>query len=101
MISAAHKLYLKKWFRDQNIDCKAGIAPTVEDSVGALKSHDLFIYILAMEVGYNIFPDIETQKLENRAATLLMGCRVDHCLQMGNTLHRVLIFPIYQLVSLL
>ncbi|RVW75593.1 Separase [Vitis vinifera] len=52
----------EKWFRDQNIEGKAGIAPTVEELAGALKSHDLFIYIgLGSETG-------------NCAATLLMGC---------------------------
>ena len=45
VITTAHKLHLKNGFRYRNIECKAGIAPTVEDSAGALKSHDLFIYI--------------------------------------------------------
>ncbi|RVW72165.1 Separase [Vitis vinifera] len=51
----------EKWFRDQNIEGKAGIAPTVEELAGALKRAQ---YI----------PRHEIQKLENCAATLLMGC---------------------------
>ena len=40
---------------------------------GALKSHDLFIYI-GHGSGAQYIPRHEIQKLENRAATLLMGC---------------------------
>ena len=40
---------------------------------GALKSHDLFIYI-GHGSGAQCIPRHEIQKLENRAATLLMGC---------------------------
>ncbi|CBI23880.3 unnamed protein product, partial [Vitis vinifera] len=63
----------EKWFRDQNIEGKAGIAPTVEELAGALKSHDLFIYI-GHGSGAQYIPRHEIQKLENCAATLLMGC---------------------------
>ncbi|RVW95998.1 Separase [Vitis vinifera] len=62
-----------KWFKDQNIEGKGRIAPTVEELAGALKSHDLFIYI-GHGSGAQCIPRHEIQKLENRAATLLMGC---------------------------
>ncbi|PRQ20035.1 putative separase [Rosa chinensis] len=33
------------WFRDQNLEGKAGCAPPAEELAVALKSHDLFMYI--------------------------------------------------------
>ncbi|RVW78059.1 hypothetical protein VitviT2T_028249 [Vitis vinifera] len=58
---------------DQNIEGKGGIAPTVEELAGALKSHDLFTCI-GHGSGAQYIPRHEVQKLENRAAALLMGC---------------------------
>ena len=63
----------RKRFRDHSIEGKAGIAPAAEDLAGALKSHDLFIYI-GHGSGAQYIPRHEIQKLENRAAALLMGC---------------------------
>ncbi|KAL6320611.1 hypothetical protein AAG906_008611 [Vitis piasezkii] len=65
--------FVWKWFRDQNIEGKGGIAPTVEELAGALKSHDLFTCI-GHGSGAQYIPRYEIQKLENRAAALLMGC---------------------------
>ncbi|KAG6652968.1 separase isoform X5 [Carya illinoinensis] len=63
----------EKWFRDQNMEGKAGSAPTAEELIAALKSHDLFIYF-GHGSGAQYIPRHEIQKLENCAATLLMGC---------------------------
>ncbi|RXH92366.1 hypothetical protein DVH24_033262, partial [Malus domestica] len=35
----------EKWFRDQNLEGKAGCAPPAEELAEALKSHNLFLYI--------------------------------------------------------
>ncbi|KAL7205879.1 hypothetical protein ACSBR2_018738 [Camellia fascicularis] len=61
------------WFRNQNLEGKAGTAPTIEEMVLALRSHDLFIYF-GHGSGAQYIPGHEIQKLENCAATLLMGC---------------------------
>ncbi|KAF3975524.1 hypothetical protein CMV_001236 [Castanea mollissima] len=63
----------ENWFRDHNLEGKAGSAPTAEELVAALKSHDLFIYF-GHGSGAQYIPRHEIQKLENCAATLLMGC---------------------------
>ncbi|KAL9691962.1 hypothetical protein QQ045_012390 [Rhodiola kirilowii] len=63
----------EKWFRDQNLEGKAGDAPTVDELFSALKKHDLFIYF-GHGSGAQYLPSHEIQKLENCAATLLMGC---------------------------
>ncbi|XP_059463278.1 separase isoform X5 [Corylus avellana] len=63
----------ENWFRDQNLEGKAGSAPTAEELVVALKSRDLFIYF-GHGSGAQYIPRHEIQKLENCAATLLMGC---------------------------
>ncbi|XP_059648132.1 separase [Cornus florida] len=63
----------EKWFKDQNLEGKAGTAPTVEELAVALKSHDLFIYF-GHGSGAQYIPGHEIQKVENCAATLLMGC---------------------------
>ncbi|KAK4538979.1 hypothetical protein RGQ29_032085 [Quercus rubra] len=63
----------ENWFRDHNLEGKAGSAPPAEELVAALKSHDLFIYF-GHGSGAQYIPRHEIQKLENCAATLLMGC---------------------------
>uniref|UniRef100_A0A2N9IGR6 separase n=1 Tax=Fagus sylvatica TaxID=28930 RepID=A0A2N9IGR6_FAGSY len=63
----------ENWFRDHNLEGKAGSAPTAEELVAALKSHDLFIYF-GHGSGAQYIPRHEIQKLENCAATFLMGC---------------------------
>ena len=65
--------FVWKRFRDQNIEGKGGIAPTVEELARVLKSHDLFTCI-GHGSGAQYIPRHEVQKLENRAAALLMGC---------------------------
>ncbi|XP_038681739.1 separase isoform X2 [Tripterygium wilfordii] len=67
------QLEFEKWFRDHNLKGKAGSAPMAEELALALKSHDLFIY-LGHGSGAQYIPANEIQKLENCAATLLMGC---------------------------
>ncbi|XP_052179939.1 separase isoform X3 [Diospyros lotus] len=61
------------WFRDQNLEGKAGTAPQTEELAVALRSHDLFIYF-GHGSGAQYIPGHEIEKLENCAATLLMGC---------------------------
>lgn len=61
------------WFRNQNWEGKAGISPTVDELVLALSSHDLYIYV-GHGSGAQYIPGHEIQKLENCAATLLLGC---------------------------
>ncbi|KAK2664690.1 hypothetical protein Ddye_003264 [Dipteronia dyeriana] len=61
------------WFRDQNLEGKAGSAPTAEELAVALKSHDLFIYF-GHGSGAQYIPRRELQKLKRCSATLLMGC---------------------------
>uniref|UniRef100_A0A7N0RG04 separase n=1 Tax=Kalanchoe fedtschenkoi TaxID=63787 RepID=A0A7N0RG04_KALFE len=63
----------EKWFRDQNLEGKAGEAPSVEELFSALKEHDLFIYF-GHGSGSQYLPGHEIQKLESCPATLLMGC---------------------------
>ncbi|PON60261.1 Peptidase C50, separase [Parasponia andersonii] len=63
----------ENWFKDQNLEGRAGHAPTAEELAMALKSHDLFIYF-GHGSGAQYIPRHEIQKLENCAATLLMGC---------------------------
>ncbi|CAK7357007.1 unnamed protein product [Dovyalis caffra] len=63
----------ENWFRDQNLEGKAGSAPTSEELSSALKNHDLFIYF-GHGSGAQYISQQEIQKLENCAATLLMGC---------------------------
>ncbi|KAL5787518.1 hypothetical protein ACOSP7_004467 [Xanthoceras sorbifolium] len=61
------------WFRDQNLEGKAGSAPTAEELAVALKSHDLFIYF-GHGSGAQYISRHDLLKLEKCAATLLMGC---------------------------
>ncbi|KAF5184255.1 Separase [Thalictrum thalictroides] len=63
----------EEWFRDQKLEGKAGTPPSVEELFLALKSHDLFIYF-GHGSGAQYIPGREIQKLDNCAATLLMGC---------------------------
>ncbi|GFY89325.1 separase [Actinidia rufa] len=52
---------------------KAGTAATIEELAVALRSRDLFLYF-GHGSGAQYIPEHEIQKLENCAATLLMGC---------------------------
>ncbi|XP_058191839.1 separase isoform X2 [Rhododendron vialii] len=61
------------FFREKNLEGKAGTAPTIEELALALRSHDLFIYF-GHGSGMQFIPEQEIQKLQNCAATLLMGC---------------------------
>ncbi|XP_030477632.1 separase isoform X2 [Cannabis sativa] len=63
----------ENWFKDQQLEGQAGVAPTAEELSSALKSHDLFIYF-GHGSGAQYIPRHEIQKLKNCAATLLMGC---------------------------
>ncbi|GLT85957.1 hypothetical protein SLE2022_041220 [Rubroshorea leprosula] len=63
----------EKWFKDQNFEGRAGSVPTTEELATALKSHDLFLYF-GHGSGSQYIPRHEIQKLDNCAATLLMGC---------------------------
>ncbi|KAJ6704493.1 hypothetical protein OIU85_030317 [Salix viminalis] len=63
----------ENWFKDQNLEGKAGSAPTSEELSSALRNHDLFIYF-GHGSGAQYISQQEIQKLENCAATLLMGC---------------------------
>ncbi|KAK7246827.1 hypothetical protein RIF29_41697 [Crotalaria pallida] len=67
------QIAFENWFRDKNLEGKAGSKPTVGELASALKSHDLFIYF-GHGSGSQYIPRHEIQKLENCAATLLMGC---------------------------
>ncbi|KAK8469090.1 hypothetical protein PHAVU_006G212401 [Phaseolus vulgaris] len=61
------------YFRDQNLEGKAGSRPTIKELASALESHDLFIYF-GHGSGAQYIPRHEIQKLDNCGATLLMGC---------------------------
>ncbi|KAL1336318.1 hypothetical protein HN51_030706 [Arachis hypogaea] len=67
------QIEFENWFRDQNLEGKAGSKPTVKELASALTSHDLFIYF-GHGSGAQYIPRHEIQKLEKCAATLLMGC---------------------------
>ncbi|KAL5564053.1 hypothetical protein UlMin_033800 [Ulmus minor] len=67
------QIEFENWFRDQNLEGKAGYPPSTEELAVALKSHDLFLYF-GHGSGTQYIPKHEIQKLENCAATLLMGC---------------------------
>ncbi|KAF3435151.1 hypothetical protein FNV43_RR22238 [Rhamnella rubrinervis] len=67
------QIEFENWFRDQKLEGKAGFAPAAAELAVALKSHDLFIYF-GHGSGVQYIPRHEIQKLENCAATLLMGC---------------------------
>ncbi|XP_020517182.1 separase isoform X2 [Amborella trichopoda] len=61
------------WFRNQKWEGKAGIIPTVDELVSALKNHDLFLYF-GHGSGEQYIPGHNIQSLDHCAATLLMGC---------------------------
>ncbi|KAH7834856.1 hypothetical protein Vadar_020340 [Vaccinium darrowii] len=56
-----------------DVERKAGTAPTIEELAVTLRSHDLFIYF-GHGRGLQFIPAQGIQKLQNCAATLLMGC---------------------------
>ncbi|KAJ4962506.1 hypothetical protein NE237_022445 [Protea cynaroides] len=72
------------WLRNQKLEMqgKVGMSPTTEELAMALKSHDLFIYF-GHGSGTQYIPRNEIQKLENCAATLLMGCSSGSLSLMG------------------
>ncbi|KAJ4717002.1 putative Separase [Melia azedarach] len=61
------------WCKDQNLEGKAGSAPSAEELVAALKSHDLFLYF-GHGSGAQYISRHDLLKLEKCAATFLMGC---------------------------
>ncbi|XP_014518647.1 separase isoform X1 [Vigna radiata var. radiata] len=63
----------ENYFRDQNLEGKAGSRPAIKELASALESHDLFIYF-GHGSGAQYIPRQEIQKLDKCAATLLMGC---------------------------
>ncbi|KAF6134600.1 hypothetical protein GIB67_025715, partial [Kingdonia uniflora] len=63
----------QKEFEEQNLKLGTGKVPKVEELASALKDHDLFIYI-GHGNGMKYIPWYEIQKVENCAATILMGC---------------------------
>ncbi|PIA27888.1 hypothetical protein AQUCO_07400015v1, partial [Aquilegia coerulea] len=73
----------EEWFRNQKLEGKAGTPPSVEELFLALKNHDLFIYF-GHGSGEQYIPGREIQKLDNCAATLLMGCSSGCLLFMGS-----------------
>ncbi|KAK9095991.1 hypothetical protein Sjap_021488 [Stephania japonica] len=76
------QIEFEDWFRDQRLEGKAGAAPTTEELALALKNHDLFIYF-GHGNGTQYIHGREIQKLENCAATLLMGCSSGSLSLMG------------------
>ncbi|XP_058750289.1 separase-like isoform X2 [Vicia villosa] len=67
------QLEFENYFRDQNLEGKAGSKPTVEELTYALENHDLFIYF-GHGSGEQYLPSHKIQKLPQCGATLLMGC---------------------------
>ncbi|KAG9458960.1 hypothetical protein H6P81_003468 [Aristolochia fimbriata] len=67
------QLEFEEWFKNLKWEGRAGNVPTTEELVTALKSHDLFLYF-GHGSGVQYISCHEIQKLENCAATLLMGC---------------------------
>ncbi|KAE8690720.1 separase-like isoform X2 [Hibiscus syriacus] len=63
----------ENWFRDQKFEGKAGIVPTAEELVTALKSHDLYLYF-GHGSGEQYVSKDDIQGLEKCAASVLMGC---------------------------
>ncbi|CAN8325640.1 unnamed protein product [Cochlearia groenlandica] len=63
----------ESWFRDQNIEGKAGSVPSTEELTEALKNHDLFLYF-GHGSGAQYMSRHEIEKLDNCSATFLMGC---------------------------
>ncbi|XP_068651534.1 separase [Aristolochia californica] len=67
------QLEFEEWFKNLKWEGRAGIVPTTEELARALQSHDLFLYF-GHGSGVQYISSREIQKLENCAATLLMGC---------------------------
>ncbi|XP_022149194.1 separase isoform X2 [Momordica charantia] len=67
------QIEFENWFKDQNLEGKAGYAPTSAELIEELKSRDLFIYF-GHGSGAQYIPRHEIQKLDVCAASLLMGC---------------------------
>ncbi|KAK7412084.1 hypothetical protein VNO78_03531 [Psophocarpus tetragonolobus] len=67
------QIEFENYFKDQNLEGKAGSRPTIKELASALESHDLFIYF-GHGSGGQYIPRHEIQKLDKCAATLLMGC---------------------------
>ncbi|XP_057494488.1 LOW QUALITY PROTEIN: separase-like [Actinidia eriantha] len=67
------QIEFEDYFREKNLEGKAGTAATIEELAVALRSRDLFLYF-GHGSGAQYIPEHEIQKLENCAATLLMGC---------------------------
>ncbi|XP_010540470.1 PREDICTED: separase isoform X2 [Tarenaya hassleriana] len=63
----------ESWFKDQNLEGKAGSVPTAQELTEALKNHDLFLYF-GHGSGAQYISRHEIENLENCAATFLMGC---------------------------
>ncbi|XP_072953682.1 separase isoform X1 [Typha angustifolia] len=63
----------EQWFRNQNWKGKAGDAPTTEELVSALQNHDMFLYF-GHGSGTQYISGNEIEKVDQCAATLLMGC---------------------------
>ncbi|XP_020220359.1 separase isoform X1 [Cajanus cajan] len=67
------QIEFENYFRDQNLEGKAGSRPTIKELASALESHDLFIYF-GHGSGAQYISRHEIQKLDKCAATFLMGC---------------------------
>ncbi|XP_024626543.1 separase [Medicago truncatula] len=67
------QIKFESYFRDKNIEGKAGSKPVVKEMISALESHDLFIYV-GHGSGVQYIPIHEIQKLQQCGATFLMGC---------------------------
>ncbi|KAK9665217.1 hypothetical protein RND81_14G098400 [Saponaria officinalis] len=61
------------WFKSQKIQGMSGVAPSTTDWTTALENHDLFLYF-GHGSGAQYMPLEKVKKVENCAATLLMGC---------------------------
>ncbi|KAJ8471851.1 hypothetical protein OPV22_026194 [Ensete ventricosum] len=75
------QLEFEQWFRNQELEGKAGNLPDTKELIMALQNHDLFLYF-GHGSGTQYIPEKEVQKLHQCAATLLMGC------SSGSLLHR-------------
>ncbi|XP_038885485.1 separase isoform X3 [Benincasa hispida] len=67
------QIEFENWFKEQNLEGKAGYAPTSTELIEELKCRDLFIYF-GHGSGAQYIPKQEIQKLDVCAASLLMGC---------------------------
>ncbi|XP_058760955.1 separase-like [Vicia villosa] len=67
------QIEFENYFRDQNLEGKAGSKPTVEELASALENHDLFMYF-GHGSGVQYISTRNILKLQQCGATLLMGC---------------------------